>query len=73
MKNKNIEVVDIKEVLNNIELLESCYIYCDQFEELRKDEQYRLYSYCKMHAYNAICRDNLDTMRFAVSKIYFGF
>jgi hypothetical protein len=48
-------------------------IYPDDFKTLSKEKQFELYRFCKNHATNEVCRENLNQMRYAISELYFGF
>lgn len=55
------------------EFLLSHTIYSDDFKNLSKEKQSELYRFCKSHAMNEICRENLKQMRYAIAELYFGF
>ena len=59
--------------LTDLKLLESHVIYSDEFAELTKERQQEIYTYCKCHATNEYCLENLKQIRYAISRIYFGF
>lgn len=61
------------EELTDLELLKSHIIYFDEFVKLTKERQQEIYTYCKCHATNGYCLENLKQIYYAVSKIYFGF
>lgn len=63
-----IDAADIKD----LETLKSSVIYTDTFADLPKEEQEKIYKYCKLHVNNPACRDNLKQIRYAISKMYFG-
>lgn len=63
-----IDATDIKD----FDILKTRVIYTDTFFDLPKEQQSKIYEYCKLHANNAACRDNLKQIRYAVSKMYFG-
>lgn len=59
--------------LNDLELLKTHCIYSDEFEELSEERQTEIYKYCKLHATFEYCRLNLEQIRYAVVRQYFGF
>ncbi len=63
-----IDAVDVKD----LDVLKSSVIYADTFMNLAKERQAKIYEYCKLHANNPACRDNLKQIRYAVTSIYFG-
>ena len=66
------EPIDI-EKLSDLSVLKDHVIYCDDFEKLNKQDQDTVYGYCRQHANIPACRENLKQIRYAVSKIYFGY
>lgn len=60
------------EDLTDLEMLKDHVIFCDEFEDLNKEQQSEMYKFCKLHATYDACRENLKQMRYAVAKIYFG-
>lgn len=67
-----IPMIDMEE-LNDLELLKTHRIYSDEFQELPKDRQMEIYRYCKTHATFPGCLASLEQIRYAVTRIYFGF
>lgn len=65
-------MIDMED-LTDLELLKSHTIYSDEFEELPKERQIDIYQYCKLHATHPYCRENLKQIRYAATRIYFGF
>ena len=59
--------------LNDLSLLKSHIIYASEFEELSKERQMEIYKYCKFHATFPCCKENLKQIRYAATKLYFGF
>lgn len=59
--------------LNELELLKTHRIYSDEFQELSKERQMEIYRYCKTHATCPGCLASLEQIRYAVTKIYFGY
>lgn len=55
------------------ELLKEYVILSDEFEELSKDDQMKVYRFCKSHVTNEVVMENLKQIRYAVSRLYFGF
>lgn len=66
------ELIERKDI-SNLSVLKQKAIYSDEFAELSKEEQTQIYNYCLTHANLGACRENLKQIRYAVSKIYFGF
>lgn len=48
-------------------------LYSDEIEDMTREEQERVYRYCKLHATFRACQENLRQIRYAVCKIYFGY
>lgn len=72
MKNmKDIDMIQI-ENLENLDMLKEFCIYSDDFAELSKIKQNEIYAYCKCNANNPVCRENLKQIRYAVTRLYFG-
>ena len=71
MKHGEFELIT-KEELTSLDVLKEKVLYSDEFEGMTKDEQERIYHYCKLHAMSKACRENLQQIRYAVAKIYFG-
>lgn len=69
---RNESLIDMKD-LTDLELLKSHTIYSDEFEVLTKERQQEIYTFCKCHATNEYCLENLKQIRYAISRIYFGF
>lgn len=65
-------MIDIKN-LTELELLKTHCIYSDEFEKLPKERQSEIYKYCKFHATSPYCLENLKQIRYALSRLYFGF
>lgn len=59
--------------LEDLDLLKSHVVYSDEFAELPKERQTEIYRYCKLHATNEFCLENLKQIRYAVSRLYFGY
>jgi hypothetical protein len=68
----NESLIDINE-LKDLEMLKSHFIFSDEFEQLPKNKQEEIYEFCKCHATNEYCLENLKQIRYAVSRIYFGY
>ena len=58
--------------LNDLELLKTHRIYSDEFEKLPEERKLEIYKYCKLHATCPGCRASLEQIRYAVTKLYFG-
>lgn len=58
--------------LTSLDILKEKVLYSDEIEAMSKERQTEIYSYCKLHATNKACIENLKQIRFAVTKIYFG-
>ena len=43
-----------------------------EIENMPREQQEKIYYYCKLHATNPACLENLKQIRYAVTKIYFG-
>ena len=71
MKYGERKMIDISDV-TNLDLLKEYCMYSDDFSELPKERQTEIYKYCKIHACNEYCRLNLEQIRYAVTKQYFG-
>ena len=65
-------MIDMKN-LTELELLKTHCIYSDEFEKLPKERQSEIYKYCKCHATSPYCLENLKQIRYALSRLYFGF
>ena len=66
------EMIEAKEVLENLEVKKKKVIYSDTFFNITKEEQQRIYEYCLIHCTIEAVKDNLKQIRYAVSKQYFG-
>ena len=71
-KIEDMKMIDV-ENLTSLELLKTHWIYTDDFEKLPKEKQEEIYKYCKLHITNDYCKENMKQIRYAVTKIYFGF
>lgn len=58
--------------LNDLELLKTHRIYSDEFEKLPEERKLEIYKYCKLHATCSGCLASLEQIRYAVTKLYFG-
>ena len=67
-----ISMIDMENV-TDLELLKTHCIYSDEFKELPIERQKEIYKYCKLHATHIGCQECLKQIRYAVSRIYFGF
>lgn len=72
MKYGEIKMIDMKD-LTELELLKTHCIYSDEFEKLPKERQIEIYKYCKLHSTSPYCLENLKQIRYALSRLYFGF
>ena len=61
-----------REELTDLEMLKTHCIDSYEFQELPKERQNEIYRYCRYHATNEYCLLNLEQIRFAVARIYFG-
>lgn len=61
-----------REQLTDLSVLQNAVLYSDEVEEMPKDEQKRIYTYCRLHACNKACQENLRQIRYAVTKLYFN-
>lgn len=66
-----IPMIDMAD-LTDLELLKTHRLYSDEFQQLPQERQNKIYEYCKLHANHAGCRASLEQIRYAVTKIYFG-
>ena len=53
------DIEKIKEMITNL--------------DKQKEKQEEIYKYCKLHITNDYCKENMKQIRYAVTKIYFGF
>lgn len=61
-----------REELTELSMLKDHVLYSDEIEDMPKEEQEKVYGYCKAHGNLRACRENLRQIRYAVAKIYFG-
>lgn len=61
-----------REELTELSMLKDHVLYSDEIEDMPKEEQEKVYGYCKAHGNLKACRENLRQIRYAVAKIYFG-
>lgn len=71
MKYGEFELITAEE-LTSLDDLKEKVLYTDEYEEMPKERQAEIYQYCKLHATHKACLENLKQIRYAVSKIYFG-
>lgn len=71
MKYGEFELITAEE-LTSLDVLKEKVLYTDEFEDMPKERQTEIYHYCKLHASHKACRENLNQLRYAVAKIYFG-
>lgn len=71
MKYGEFELITAGE-LTSLDLLKEKVLYSDAIEGMSKERQTEIYRYCKFHATSKACIENLNQIRFAVTKIYFG-
>ena len=62
-----------REEISDLSILKDHVLYSDEIEDMTKEEQEQVYKYCKLHATFRACQENLRQIRYAVSKIYFGY
>ena len=55
-----------REEMTDISMLKDHVLYSDEIEEMQ------VYRYCKLHATFRACQANLKQLRYAVTRIYFG-
>ena len=65
-------MIDIED-LTSLELLKTHRIYSDDFAELPEERKKEIYHYCKTHATNPGCLASLEQIRYAVTRLYFGY
>ena len=61
-----------REEMTDISMLKDHILYSDEIEDMPKEEQEQVYRYCKLHATFRACQANLKQLRYAVTRIYFG-
>lgn len=61
-----------REEMTDISMLKDHVLYSDEIEDMPKEEQEQVYRYCKLHATFRACQANLKQLRYAVTRIYFG-
>lgn len=69
---KEFETINMAD-MKDLGLLKNHVIYSDEFKDLPEDQQRMIYAYCKCHATYPACLKNLAQIRYAVTKIYFGY
>lgn len=62
-----------REEITDLSILKDHIIYSDEIKDMTKEEQEKIYEYCKIHATLRACRENLRMIRYAISEIYFGY
>lgn len=70
LEERNKALIDMED-LESLEMLKDRVIYSDEYRELPKEEQRRMFVYCKNHAAHEACKENLKQMRFAIAELYF--
>lgn len=65
-------MIEAKESIEDLEVLNEKVIYTDTFFDIPKEEQQKIYEYCITHPMYDAVKDNLKQIRYAVSKNYFG-
>lgn len=70
MTYKGFELISADE-LTNLEVLKSKILYSDTIEELSFARQKDIYNYCRLNAMHEACLENLNQIRYAVTRIYF--
>lgn len=71
MKYREFEPITAEE-LTSLDDLKEKVLYYEDIEEMSKERQTEIYHYCKLHATHKSCLENLKQIRYAVTKIYFG-
>ena len=61
-----------REEMTDISMLKDHILYSDEIEDMPNEEQEQVYRYCKLHATFRACQANLKQLRYAVTRIYFG-
>ena len=61
----------ISEILEDLSILRKEVIFSTDFMRLNRDDQQKIYDYCKFNAQVKICKDNLAQIRYAVTRLYF--
>lgn len=67
-----IPMIDMED-LTDLEMLKTHRIYSDDFAELPEARKREIYRYCKTHANHPGCLASLEQIRYAVTRIYFGY
>lgn len=71
MKHGEFELITAEE-LTSVDMLQNNVLYSDEVFAMSRERQEEIYKYCKFHATNKACRENLAQIRYAVTKAYFG-
>lgn len=61
-----------RDELTELSMLKDHVLYSDEIEDMPKEEQEKIYHYCKVHGNLRACRENLQQIRYAIATIYFG-
>lgn len=72
-ENKEPEYIQAVDALDNLDVLKQKVIYSDTFSDISKEEQEKIYSYCKTHVSHEAVKTNLFQIRYEITKKYFGF
>lgn len=58
--------------VTDLSVLKDCVLQSDEIVVMTKKEQEEVYRYCRLYATYPACLENLRQIRYAVTKIYFG-
>lgn len=70
MKYGEFPMITRKEI-SDLSVLKDHVLYSDEIEDMTKEEQERVYHYCKIHGNIRACQENLRQIGYAVTRIYF--
>ncbi len=71
MKYGECPLIERKDI-TDLSVLKDHVLYSDEIQDMTKEEQEQIYRYCKTHATFKACQENLRQIRYAVTRIYFG-
>ncbi|MEY8313240.1 hypothetical protein AALA61_14960 [Oscillospiraceae bacterium 42-9] len=72
MKYGEFPLITIDE-LTDLEMLKNHVLYSDEYKDMVKTDQEKIYHYCKIHATFRGCIENLRQIQYAITEIYFGY
>ena len=65
------EMIDMDE-LESLDMLKNHVMWSNEYEELPKDRQTEIYNWCRIHATHPVVLKNLEQIRYAATRLYFG-